>query len=267
MKESIKLSTILDLIKNKNQTGFDLLYEHHYRLLFSTAFSVTKEEQDSQDVVQNVTCKLATLSADQFPKTGEVSWLYRVVKNEALNYVKQRKTSVPLDDAIEIPVWDHNLDDWFDLESYHSLTKDLDQMQKEVVTLKILGGFTHKEIAKLLDKPIGTVQWIYNTSIKKLRRSLEAMLAVVVALTVGLGVRLNRLQQEIPSVPPGIGHDPPIFDDPTIESMPPVEELSFLQYLMDDRISLLFLCAMVGVFIAMLLFFQYSDRLPTKQKH
>ena len=40
---------------------------------------------------------------------------------------------------------------------------------KEVVTLHVINDLKFKEIAKIMKKPLGTVLWIYNKAIKKLR--------------------------------------------------------------------------------------------------
>ncbi|MFA7417825.1 MAG: sigma-70 family RNA polymerase sigma factor, partial [Acholeplasma sp.] len=45
----------------------------------------------------------------------------------------------------------------------------LDEIEKEVVTLHIINDLKFREIAKILKKPLGTVLWIYNKAIKKLR--------------------------------------------------------------------------------------------------
>jgi hypothetical protein len=39
-------------------------------------------------------------------------------------------------------------------------------------TLKLIGNLKYREIASLLNKPMGTVQWIYNNAIKKLRKKV-----------------------------------------------------------------------------------------------
>lgn len=42
--------------------------------------------------------------------------------------------------------------------------------ERQIVDMKVLGGLTFKEIAKLLSLPMGTVTWKYQNSMKKLRR-------------------------------------------------------------------------------------------------
>ena len=42
--------------------------------------------------------------------------------------------------------------------------------EQEILDLKVVGGFTFKEIAEMKGRSIGTITWIYNQAIQKLRR-------------------------------------------------------------------------------------------------
>ena len=51
--------------------------------------------------------------------------------------------------------------------------RSLKPEEKEIVDMKLIGQLKFKEIAKLTGKPMGTVTWLYNEGIKKLRRCLS----------------------------------------------------------------------------------------------
>ncbi len=272
--DKIKISTVIDLIKNKNKTGFDLLYQNHYKFLFSIAFSITKNEADSQDVVQNVFYKLVKMPSEKFPNSGESSWLYRVVKNETLNYIKSKKEVYSLDESLEIPTFDKDISDFCDMDSYYSLIENLNETQKEVVTLKVLGDLSHKEIGKILDKPIGTIQWIYNTSIKKLRISLVSMASVALIFVLGVTSRIFTLTRgitggEVSTTMPS--HDPPPQgappqDAPMQDAPIIVEETNLLQDIFTDEIFLTLSVGVILVLVGILLFLKFSYKLPTNGK-
>ena len=48
----------------------------------------------------------------------------------------------------------------------------LEPREKEIIDLKLVGQFKFKEIAEMTGMPMGTVTWLYNQGIKKLRRCL-----------------------------------------------------------------------------------------------
>ncbi len=173
--------------------------------MYGIAFSIVKKEDASEDIVHNVICKLLLLNPSKFPISSELTWLYTVVKNESLIFLRNDK-HISFDAvAIEPIVEDKDIHDFIDMDSYYSMIKGLRDEQQQVVTLKVLGGYTHKEIFQMLGKPIGTIQWIYNTSIKKLKIILTSVMAAVVLSGGKFIIRLinyiikaNALPDDIP---------------------------------------------------------------------
>ena len=51
--------------------------------------------------------------------------------------------------------------------------KLLTAVEKEIVDMKLTGGFTFREISEMLSMAQGTVSWHYNEAMKKLRRYLS----------------------------------------------------------------------------------------------
>ncbi|MFW6319975.1 MAG: sigma factor-like helix-turn-helix DNA-binding protein, partial [Bacillota bacterium] len=47
----------------------------------------------------------------------------------------------------------------------------LNAEQKQIVLLKVVGELTHKDIAYLLNKPLGTITWMYSEAIKIMQQS------------------------------------------------------------------------------------------------
>ncbi len=246
MKTS-ELGQVLELVKRKDPEGFELLYRHYFRFLFSVAYSVLGSEEDSYDVIQAVMMRLYQMDEKLFPSSHAYSWLKTVVKNEALMHLRREKPTVPLAETAEVPVLDQRIEDFVDMEAFSKLTAPLNERQKKVVSMKILGDMTHREIAQVLSIPIGTVQWIYATSIRKLRRILTTLAALALIFGGGFGYQLLRYFQTPAEVPGEVG----ISSIPTAEPVLSPWLFAFLA---------LFLAAVA----ACILFFKFSDRIPTK---
>ncbi len=185
--EQITISEIIAFFKTEDTVKvIELLQKYHDKLLYSTAYGVCQNEEDCKDIVQNVLLKLSKLPIDKFPNSGETSWLYTMIRHEAIDYIKYEKHHVDLSEADGVSKTDQNINELFDLESYESMISSLNEKQREVVTMKVLGEFSHKEIASILGKPIGTIQWIYNTSIGKLRVQLATMMTFFFASIMGI---------------------------------------------------------------------------------
>ena len=171
----IKLNTIFELLKNYDTYGFELLYENYFRLMYGVAFSISKDDEISKDAIQNTMITLYKLDCHKFPSSSELSWLYKVVKNETLQILRKEKTKISIDDISEISITDKDIETIVDMDSYYYLIKNLNDVQRKIITLKIISGLKHNEISKMLDMPLGTVLWNYNTSIKKLKLGLSGI--------------------------------------------------------------------------------------------
>ena len=154
-----------------------------------------------------------------------------------------------MDEIPEIPVPERQLEMLEDMEPVQSLLSSLDQKRQNVVTLKVLGGLSHKEIAQLLAMPVGTVQWLYNTSIKSLRRTLTALASVAIVSAGGLMYQTTQYFRT-PAQEPG--------GDFGISSIPPAEPS--LSPWFTVWLTLLIVSIVAGI-----LFFKFSDKIPTKR--
>ena len=245
MRQQNDLKQSFALIKEKDPRGFELLYQNYFRFMFSTAYAVLNNEDSCYDVIQSVMLRLYTLDRELFPADHEWAWLRTVVKNEALMQLRKEKSTAPLEDEVDLPVCDQRIDDCVDMDEFHSLAAALNERQRKVVTMKIIGDMTHKEIADFLSLPIGTVQWLYNTSIKELRRAMTALAAL--ALFLGGGTLWHLFRYLQPSEVPG---DVGIAAVPTAPAMSPWLPVCGG------------LC--IAAVISLILLFKFSDKLPTK---
>lgn len=153
-----KIKDVFIRIRAGDPAGFEMLYRDYFRTLYGIAFSVVKNEDTCYDVVQNVMIKLYTMDAALLPKDHEMTWLYKVTKNEALMLLRKEKPVVPLDHLPDFAQQDPDIHDLVDMDYYYSVIGRLDEKQQKIVTMKVLGGMTHREIAEILSLPPGTVQ-------------------------------------------------------------------------------------------------------------
>ncbi len=255
--KKIELSSIFDLIKNNDKYGIELLYKNYYDLMFGVAFTMLKNEDISKDAVQNAVIKI--WKTDKYPKSNEKTWLYSVVKNEALMILRKEKQAIPLDEITCLPSSYSKIENFHDMEHFHELIKSLNDNQKEVVTLKVLAGFSHKEIAKILNKPIGTVQWIYNTSIKKLRLALSGLILLIIASVSSLIYRLPSSFKQVIQETEDSTNLPESADDLT--PLPAPELVTVFEL---DFLSLGLIVLSLVLILFTIIFYKKTDKLPTK---
>lgn len=186
-QEKTSLKDIFSLLRQGNKEGLELLYDLYYNKMYGIAFSIVKDEMKSEDIIHNVMYKLLKIDKSKFPIEYENTWLYSVIKNEALMTLRKENRIVNIDEIEEIlATHDKTIEEYVAMDEFYSMIKSLNDEKKQIVTLKVLGDFTYKEIAEMLNKPVGTIQWLYNTSIKKLRFILASWISSIVLVFLAI---------------------------------------------------------------------------------
>jgi len=136
--------------------------------LFAYAFSITKTREDAEDAVHNAMVKAFDgLSGLRSPNKLK-PWLFRILKNECISILRQKKRFVPLPE--DIPGAEARSESGLDLEN---CVADLGTELREAVVLYYKLGYTTAEIAKLTDTPRSTVMSRLARARELIRKQLE----------------------------------------------------------------------------------------------
>ncbi len=156
-------------IEHDNKIAFEKLYNQYNKLVYGIAFSILKNKQDAEDVVQSVFTKLYTIDKSKLPSNNEATWLYSVTRNETLNFLQKKNDNINLESVYEIEDTNNEINKIIDQNTYNRLISKLNDKEREIISLRILGNFSFEEIGKILNKPIGTIKWKYYKSIHTLK--------------------------------------------------------------------------------------------------
>lgn len=135
--------------------AFDVLVRRHYRTAFAVALGVLGNRHDAEDVVQDAFVKAIDRLDDCREPSKFVQWLMMIVRNRALShrtYRKIRETSelVPeIAEAEDSPLVDAARSELAD--TLQAALATLSEVQREIVLLHDMDGWTHKDIAETLD--------------------------------------------------------------------------------------------------------------------
>ena len=176
MPEKINVKELKNLfaeIKNNNNIEFEEFYSKYDKLVLKITYSILKNKNDAEDVMQLVFEKIYSMNKEKLPTKNEASWLYSVTRNETLNYLKSNKNNINLDDLYEIEDNNNELDKVIEREKYNKLISKLNDDEKEIVSLKIISNCSFEEIGKVLNMPTGTVKWRYYKAVNTLKLLLS----------------------------------------------------------------------------------------------
>ena len=164
-----ELHNIFHEMENNKERYFNILYEKYKKLVYAIAFSVLKNKENSEDVVQKVYMKIWKMENQKFPKRNEGCWLYSLTKNEALDFIKYKKTLLNIDELYFLSEENKAISEIIDIDSYNNIVSKLNAQEQEIISLKILSNLSFKEISIILNMPEGTVKWKYYKSIDTLK--------------------------------------------------------------------------------------------------
>lgn len=139
-------------------------YEKYKTGIFRYILSMTHDQQLSEDILQDTFVQLLT-DGIRFDPGKEQAWLYKVARNKCFNILKRQKIQT----EIQMPVASVPKQHWEFVEMLSPLTP----AEQEIVTLKIIGGFSHKEIAKITGMTVAAAKKRYERAIQKLRDETE----------------------------------------------------------------------------------------------
>ena len=187
-----ELHNIFKGIKSSNELYFNKLYEKYRKLIYAIAFSILKDKDNSEDVVQKVYIKIWEMDKQKLPEKNEASWLYTLVKNEAIDFIKYKKELLNIDDLYYIGEESEDINDIIDKDNFNRIISKLNTQEQEIISLKILSNLPFKEISQILNIPESTVKWKYYKSMHTLKLLLGNLGMFIITFTAGLKILLSK---------------------------------------------------------------------------
>lgn len=177
-----KEEEIFELLKTNRKLGIEELYKNYSKLVYGVIYSILKNTDETEDVLQNVFVKIFKLDNEKLPTKSHLSWLYSVVKNETINYIKKHSKEKNYESLYEITDNDTEIEKVLDKEYFNKLIENLPPKQQEILSLKIISNLSFREIANILNMKIPAVQWHYYKSLN----TLKLLLGNVITIFVGV---------------------------------------------------------------------------------
>ena len=142
-----------------NRSLINHWYEQYKNGIFRYALSLTKDPHLAEDVLHDTFVKL--LSGTVRCAIGkEQAWLYRVARNLCYDRLRRAKREQSYPESLGYS--DRQLE-------YIDLISSLTPLEQEIVTLKIVGRLSHKEIGSVLGITASAAQKRYERAISTLR--------------------------------------------------------------------------------------------------
>ncbi len=155
-------------------------YDEHAQALFAFLFNLTRNADDTRDVLQEVFIKLARQSELLRGVRDERAFLLRLAHNAAIDLMRRRSTRDKYHEAFGTDAETlspfapaENPDEAAFRAKLSAALCELPPEQRAVVHLKLWEGLTFEQIADTLGIPLNTAASRYRYGLDKLRERLR----------------------------------------------------------------------------------------------
>ena len=173
---------LLAMVSRKNVRALEMLYNRYSPRALGLALRILQDRDLAEQVVQDAFWRVWRKAEQYEQKKGRFStWLFTIVHNLAIDHIRQRRGSVSLDapelaETIESQADDTDMDEnisrQLDGAQVRAALQSLPDSQREVIELVYFEGLSHRQVAKKLSTPLGTVHTRARLGIQKLREAL-----------------------------------------------------------------------------------------------
>ena len=152
-----------DSLDSERKRILSYVYEKYGRRMFSAAKRIVNNDSDAEDALHNAFVKVAKRldKIDKDDHDALCGYLLTVVKNEAVNIIRKRKNTVPLDEAAELPCKCDVVFETERREIYEYAAKimtEMDETYRAPLYLHVVTGYSEAETARLLNRKLTTVR-------------------------------------------------------------------------------------------------------------
>lgn len=170
---------LMTLIGEQREEALGELYDRYHRLVFSIAMRVIGSRAFAEEIVLDVFTsvwqKAHTYRADRAQVN---TWLAQLARNQAIDVLRREEVrpmrhSVGWADVTEISLGGQSPEMATQLslrrQQVRSAVKELPPEQQEALALAFFQGYTHREIAEVLEQPLGTIKSRIRSGMQTLR--------------------------------------------------------------------------------------------------
>jgi RNA polymerase sigma-70 factor (ECF subfamily) len=172
---------LMQLVRRGDADAFAVVYDRHASSAYSLAYRMMGSRGPAEDVTQEAFLSAWRSGARYDRGRGSVrTWLLGIVHHRAIDAMRRGKVRdfprvddenaadrLEADERTDVEVARRE-----EASTIRAAIETLPSEQSQVIELAYFGGFTHTEIATMIEAPVGTVKGRMRLGLKKLRDEL-----------------------------------------------------------------------------------------------
>ena len=173
------LDKLLTLAARGDQGAFTVVYDQLARPAYGLIRKVLRDPAQAEEVVQEVMLEVWRTASRFDPDRGAAAtWVLTIAHRRAVDRVRSQAAAAEREQraaraATEAGDVADTVEATLDAELLRRCLDGLSDIQRESITLAYYHGYTYREVAKLLDAPLGTVKSRIRDGLGRLRDCLR----------------------------------------------------------------------------------------------
>lgn len=171
---------LLLAVARGDQAAFSALYDRVAGQVYGVIRRVLRDPSHSEEVAQEVLVEVWRTASRFDPDRGSATtWIMTMAHRRAIDRVRSEQASRDRDERIghrdRVRPFDEvseEVETRFEHRQVRAALDHLTDLQREAVELAYYGGYTYREVAELLDAPLGTVKTRLRDGLIRLRDAL-----------------------------------------------------------------------------------------------
>jgi RNA polymerase sigma-70 factor, ECF subfamily len=172
---------LMDLVADGDPRAFEAMYDRHGGAAFSLAYRMVGDRTAAEDIVQEAFLSIWRSRVRYQRERGSVrTWVLGIVHHRGIDglrrnnvHQKRRASAEGIEEWKEAPErTDTEAIRRDEASTVREALRTLPEQQGRVIQLAYFGGFTHTQIAEMLELPVGTVKGRMRLGLEKLRITL-----------------------------------------------------------------------------------------------
>ena len=177
---------LMQLVGESDPRAFEILYDRHGAAAFSLAYRMVGTRAGAEDATQDAFLSIWRSRVRYRRERGSVrNWILGIVHNRTIDSLrrntvhdKRRASAEGLEETKEAKEFtDVEVLRREEARSVRAAMDTLPEPQVRVIELAYFGGFTHTQIADMLEQPVGTIKGRMRLGLDKLRKELSEVAA------------------------------------------------------------------------------------------
>jgi RNA polymerase sigma-70 factor (ECF subfamily) len=201
---------LVERVRGGDVAAFEPLVEKYRQRVYRLAYNVLRNQEDAWDVAQEAFIKAYKALPAFRGQSAFYTWLFRIAMNVAHDKARQRGAQGRAfgTERVTEEEWERTMPDAGEdpdaaaarAEQRARITRALETLpehHRAIIMLSDLEGLSYREIADVLNIPMGTVMSRLHNARKRLRSALGPLLVVLAALVTLLAPAVAEAQQTV----------------------------------------------------------------------